>query len=340
MQSPRKSRTDEVTAEESHGLAPDGITVVSDVAKPPRLSTRSTSFGQAVRSKVPQIGKEVRLLGCMSFFTMIVIVGMSIYVVNNTEFRFNENNAKLLANDGRTTMITAKEEYEISDLQAIVHSKDDSVRNIEDLTFIALAPNGELMQVMMHVDRVVRYSSGVMKLCSSDHACIVAFASTDGSVGANYTDTDDCATAPGCHVVVGPNDPELLSRSNATAGHGHGRRMHWNWWFHSHASGSSPSSPSPSPTCSPSSAAPSIFCRTAVMNNCNCQFDSSGAWTGCSTEYHYCSSWNFFCWGVCGQHDKVRYESYCGVQQDCSSATPSGRRERRLAEGLAAAGLV
>lgn len=283
----------------------------------PELSNRSLSMLRPWR--LNSISREVRLFGAFTLLSTLIIIGMSIYVVHNTEFRFDEEDDKLLASSGRT-MITAAEEHEIPTLAALVKLSAEELRKVNDVSVLVSLPNGAFAQVMMKVDRVVRQSTGLTRICAPDGACILAFP-RDGAWQANYTDVDECSLAltegSGCPLILSEDEAALLAERR-------GRQLHWNWNpFHSHASGSD--SGSPSASCKSHNEAPSIFCRTAVMNDCGCEFDDDHNWLGCATDYHYCSSWNPFCFAICGQHDRVRYKGWCGVslaEGDCSTETP------------------
>jgi len=266
---------------------------------------------------------------------MLVIVGMSTYTVHNTEFR--QRNGKMLARNGET-IVTAAEEHDIPTLAALLQLSDEQMRRVEDVAVVVALPSGDIMQVMMHLDRVLRYGrSGATKLCSADHACIIAQPPNDGSESpvANYTDLDDCSPAVasgGCRVILSEADAALLTSASSQE-RGRllaGRRLHWWGWFHSHASGSDPSpSPPPPPSppdgsCEPHNDGPSYLCTVGLMKGCDCRFADDDTWLGCSSEHYYCSEWNPLCWSICGDHNGVRYAGSCGVEFDCSSATPTG----------------
>lgn len=122
-------------------LKMDRVVTASATRDEPELVEKSkhltlqSSTGETravVLSHLPSISKDVRLLGALTAFTTAVIIGMSVYIVQEieTEVSLDENGGRLLAKNGNT-MITATEEHEVPTLAELVRLSDDEMRRVE-----------------------------------------------------------------------------------------------------------------------------------------------------------------------------------------------------------------
>lgn len=203
--------------------------------------TRSTSTHSFARRFMPRLDMHVKLFGMMTCLTMAVVVGMSVYVVYSNEVRFDVSADRLTNKDG-VTLITAKQESTRDTLFETLQLETSQLRHLETLAFFVRLTDGEIAQILLKIDRIMRFTnSGRTEICSSSGACLIAADDDDAvRLNANYTEgfgARHCPTTSSCAVLLDGPQGELARRQLAAVR----RQLQW-WnpfsWF---------SSPPPSP---------------------------------------------------------------------------------------------
>jgi len=181
--------------------------------------------------QLPMIKSDIKMFGLMTALTMAVVVGMSIYVVHYHNQKINVRGDRL-TNDAGTTLITANPESTVNTLFETLQLETSALRRIEDIIVFVALPHGELAQVILRVDRFMRFvDSGRTEICSSGGACILVGEDDDPNLmNANYTDGRHCPTSTSCPVRLDGPQGQATRRQLMTA-----RRRLWSWnpvsWF-------------------------------------------------------------------------------------------------------------
>lgn len=168
-----------------------------------------------------------------TFFTMAVVIGMSVYVVHYKEFRFSVN-GRSFVNDGGKMMLTDSPVRSVNGLQDLLKESSESLSKIQSISFFAETSEipPQVFQTVMKVSRVDRFASGLAHIYGYDSSSFLQTNLTKLTTG-KFTDTGFCKTP--CTVVddMAGTTPgrRLLSKrylgALANLPEHHGRKLGW-----------------------------------------------------------------------------------------------------------------
>ena len=163
-------------------------------------SGTGTFYKRQVAGGVASVNFNVKLLAAMTFFLTAVVVGMSIYVVHYKEFRAKVN-GKNLVNDAGETIVTDQPTTVVSGVTNLLKMDSNVMKTLKEVEFFVAFPAGNA-EVMMVVDKVVRFGSGSAHLYGSSGNDKVVVTPTT----ATYTDADMCKDPNPCKVILSLDD--------------------------------------------------------------------------------------------------------------------------------------
>jgi len=196
--------------------------------KVPHVTRQSSGLGsgQAWLKRLPILGLHIKLFGAMTCLTMSIVVCMSIYVVYSNEVRFTVKGDRLTNLQG-ATLITAQQEATVDNLFDVLQLETDRLRHLEALAFFVRLPDGEIAQIMLKIDRIMRFTnSGRTEICSSSGACILTSDDDDPTkLNATFTDVGrHCPSLTSCTVIFDGPQGELARRHLSAV------RRQLAWW--------------------------------------------------------------------------------------------------------------
>lgn len=161
---------------------------------------RTESVTSRIKNTISRADKNVKIFGCMTFFTLAVVIGMSVYVVHYKEFRFDVT-GRSFVNDKGEMMLTDTPIRSVDSLDGVLKSTAEDLGKMKAISFFADSKDHGVFQSVMKVSRVDRFANGLARIYgAAGTSTYIQTNMSSPSAGAKFSDGGFCA-APPCDVV-------------------------------------------------------------------------------------------------------------------------------------------